>query len=145
SQARNIDLVIDVGERTMVSVDPLSFERVLGNLLSNAFKFTPPRGKISIRLEQHPDEIVLCVEDSGSGMEPAEVKRIFERFSRLERHQQMDGTGLGLFVVKSLVSAHGGGIEVTSKLGSGTRIELNLPRNPPVNERGELFCLAYQS
>jgi len=141
AQSRKITFTINAADEIVAMVDPLSLERILGNLISNAFKFTGPGGAISVGLDQSASEVTFSVEDSGSGMEPAEVKRIFERFSRLDRHQQLSGTGLGLFVVKSLVSAHGGGIEVASKLGAGSRISVNLPRNPPVSERGELFCL----
>jgi len=141
AQSRKITFTINAADEIVAMVDPLSLERILGNLISNAFKFTQPGGAISVGLGQSANEVTFSVEDSGSGMEPAEVKRIFERFSRLDRHQQLSGTGLGLFVVKSLVSAHGGGIEVASKLGTGSRISVNLPRNPPVSERGELFCL----
>lgn len=76
-------------------------------------------------------------------MEPAEVQRIFERFSRLDKHRDIEGSGLGLFTVKSIVSAHGGRIEVTSSLGKGTIFSLSLPLEPPVNARGELISLAY--
>jgi len=141
AQSRKISFELKGARQVLIKVDPLSFERILGNLLSNAFKFTPPEGSITVLLEESASEVTVCVEDTGSGMEPAEAKRIFERFSRLDRHEQLSGTGLGLFVLKSLVSAHGGGVEVASKLGSGTRITVNLPKQPPVTERGELFCL----
>jgi signal transduction histidine kinase len=76
-------------------------------------------------------------------MEPAEVQRVFERFSRLDRHRDVAGSGLGLFVVKSVVSAHGGDIEVTSKVGEGTTIGVTFPANPPVNDRGEIISLDF--
>lgn len=128
---------------TTVRVDKLGFTRVLGNLVSNALKFTPGGGRVEISARRKGDELAVTVRDTGSGMEPAEVQRIFERFSRLDRHRDIAGSGLGLFVVKSVVSAHGGEIVVTSKVGEGTAIELIFPAHPPVNERGEIISLDF--
>ena len=76
-------------------------------------------------------------------MEPSEVSKLFARFSRLDKHREVAGTGLGLFVVKSIVTAHGGNIEVTSKVGKGTTFDTIFPKAPPVNERGELISLDF--
>ena len=125
----------------MISVDRMGFLRVLGNLVTNALKFTPSGGHVGVVASLHGSDLQLGVSDTGSGMEPAEVQRVFERFSRLERHREVEGSGLGLFVVKSIVSAHGGEIAVTSKVGEGTSIVITWPEAPPVNERGELISL----
>ena len=124
-------------------VDRLGFSRVLGNLLGNALKFTPRGGTVRVELGCVADELHLRVKDSGCGMEPSEVQKIFERFSRLEKHSGTAGTGLGLFVVKSIINAHGGKIEVTSQLDAGTTFDVVLPQKPPVNERGELISLDF--
>lgn len=127
----------------MCSIDKLGIGRVLGNLLSNALKFTQRGGNVTVSLSDGIQEVQIRVEDSGCGMEPAEVRGIFERFSRLEKHAHLSGTGLGLFVVKSIVAAHGGRIDVTSQVGKGTAFEITLPKAPPVNEHGELICLDF--
>ncbi len=124
-------------------VDKLGYARILGNLLSNALKFTEKGGRIEIELKASAAELHLIVRDSGCGMEPAEVKKIFERFSRLEKHSAVAGSGLGLFVVKSIVDAHGGTIDVISSVGRGTSFDVLFPDKPPVNERGELISLAF--
>jgi len=124
-------------------VDKLGFCRVVGNLLTNAVKFTPKGGKIGVELSAGPDEVRLIVRDTGCGMEPAEVRKVFERFSRLEKHSETPGTGLGLFVVKCVVAAHGGKIDVTSQVGHGTSFDVSWPIHPPVNERGELISLDF--
>ena len=124
-------------------LDRLGFSRVLGNLLSNALKFTARGGHVGVNLEVRNGELWLDVRDTGSGMEPSEVQKIFERFSRLEKHSDTAGTGLGLFVVKSVVNAHGGKVEVSSQSGVGTTFSLSFPPEPPVNERGELICLDF--
>jgi signal transduction histidine kinase/FixJ family two-component response regulator len=124
-------------------VDKLALTRVLGNLLSNAFKFTPKGGDVIVGCQNAGDYYHVSVSDTGSGMEPSEVKKIFERFSRLDKHREISGTGIGLFIVKSLVAAHGGEIQVTSNIGKGSNFDISLPKNPPVNERGELISLDF--
>lgn len=142
--ARGIDLKMELdADLGKITVDRLGFLRVLSNLLSNALKFTPRGGAVTVRMRRVPGGIRLDVADTGSGMEPSELKKIFERFGRLDRHREVDGTGLGLFVVKCVVAAHGGSVEVTSKVGEGTTFTLTLPEHPPVNERGELISLDF--
>ncbi|MBN8547828.1 MAG: response regulator [Deltaproteobacteria bacterium] len=142
--ARNITMRLVAEEKdASATVDKMGILRVLGNLLSNAIKFTPKGGHISVEVKAYGDEVHVRVSDTGAGLEPAEVQRIFERFSRLDKHQEIAGTGLGLFVVKSIVNAHGGKVEVSSQVGAGTTFDVTFPRTPPVNERGELFCLDF--
>lgn len=124
-------------------VDGLGFERVLFNLVSNAIKFTPKGGQVRVELEDVSGGILLRVADSGSGMEPSDAQRLFSRYTRLAQHAGVSGTGLGLFIVKCIVSAHGGTIDVTSALGQGTVFEVFLPDAPPINERGEVLCLDF--
>lgn len=143
--ARKIDLQLHKSEGSdfQVLVDRMGFVRVLGNLLTNAFKFTARGGKVSVELHGLKDEVKVQVRDTGTGMEPSEVQKLFQRFSRLDRHKDVAGTGIGLFVVKSLVAAHGGRIEVSSRIGEGTSFDLYFPRHPSVNERGELIALDF--
>lgn len=142
--AKKIELCVqNEAEGVQAKVDKIGVARVLGNLLSNAVKFTPKGGKVALRIYAEGENVHLEVRDSGSGMEPSEVQKIFQRFSRLDRHSEVAGTGLGLFVVKSIVTAHGGKVDVTSKVGEGTTFDLSLPLNPPVNERGELISLDF--
>jgi two-component system phosphate regulon sensor histidine kinase PhoR len=144
AQARNIRLAFEAqaGEE-WIQIDRLGFLRVLGNLLSNALKFTPRDGAVTVLVQLRDDEVHVLVRDTGPGMEPSEVQKVFQRFSRLEKHQEIAGTGLGLFVVKSIVSAHGGKVSISSQLGLGTVFDVMLPRVPPVNDRGELICLDF--
>ena len=124
-------------------MDRLGFQRTIGNLLSNAIKFTDKNGKVYLRAYNKGTQFYVEVEDTGSGMEPADLKKIFERFGRLDKHSAIAGSGLGLFVVKSIVKAHGGNIDVISQVGKGTKFILTFPHNPPVNERGELISLDF--
>lgn len=144
AQSKKLTLNLDVGPTPLLAtVDKIGLIRVASNLITNAIKFTPKGGTITVRARIQADELHLWIADTGAGMEPSEVARIFELYSRLDKHSQVDGTGIGLFIVKSIVSAHGGKIDVTSKLGSGTTFEITLPLNPPVNERGELMSLNF--
>jgi signal transduction histidine kinase/FixJ family two-component response regulator len=142
--ARNISMRMDCPDDDLkLSVDKSGLNRVLGNLLSNALKFTPEGGEVVLAASAEDHEVVIRVSDTGTGMESAEVSRIFDRFSRLEKHRDVSGSGLGLFVVKSIVNAHGGTIEVTSKPEQGTSFSIRLPLKPPINDRGELICLDF--
>lgn len=125
------------------SVDRQGFGRVLSNLLTNAIKFSPKGGKIDVLLNLDGAVLHLLVQDNGCGVDSADLQKLFERFSRLEEHRDLPGTGLGLFVVRSIVSAHGGAIQVTSQKGQGTTFDLSWPASPPVNERGELLVLSF--
>lgn len=145
AQARGISLYFEPEDKgAQANFDRIGMSRVIGNLLSNALKFTPRGGSIWVRTRVTKDEFGIAVQDTGSGMEPGEVQRIFERFSRLDKHRDIEGSGLGLFTVKSIVSAHDGRIDVTSSLGEGTTFDLSLPIEPPVNARGELISLTYR-
>jgi signal transduction histidine kinase len=125
------------------SVDALAVERVVSNLLSNGMKFTPRGGSVTVTARSSLGGVHLSVCDTGAGMEPAEAQALFQRYSRLEKHAHVAGTGLGLFIVKSVVSAHGGSVEVTSAIGAGTTFDLYFPDDPPVNARGEVLCLNF--
>jgi signal transduction histidine kinase len=144
SAARSIALEVEpLSASIHAQVDKLGFVRVISNLLSNAIKFTAKGGRVTLGAWQVGDEFHVRVRDTGSGMEPSEVNSLFERFARLEKHREVAGSGLGLFVVRSIVTAHGGRISVTSRVGEGTTFELTFPKHPPVNERGELISLSF--
>jgi signal transduction histidine kinase/ActR/RegA family two-component response regulator len=142
--ARSIGLTYDYEDPTQHwLVDRSGLQRALGNLLSNALKFTPRGGSISVRSSIRSGFLQISVSDTGPGLAPFELSQLFERFTRLDKHADVPGTGIGLFVVKSILSAHGGRVEVTSSLGKGTTFELIFPQAPPKNEHGELIVLDF--
>jgi PAS domain S-box-containing protein len=145
AKTRGIELVLDCAEEGEVlgCVDPLGFERVLSNLISNGVKFTPKGGSVRVKVQRLADGVSLSVQDSGSGLLPADAQRLFSRYSRLPQHEAIAGTGLGLFIVKCIVSAHGGVIDVTSGSGRGTAFTIFFPDAPPKNDRGEVVCLDF--
>ena len=107
------------------------FQQVMTNLVSNALKFTPNGGRITLSATQQKDAVCLKVEDTGPGIAPKDLSRIFNRFEQVrERVEQLDGpkgTGLGLAIAKGLVEAHGGTITVQSELGRGSAFFVTLP------------------
>jgi len=114
-----------------VAVDPAMWEKIVLNLLSNALKFTF-EGQVRLSLRWHGAEVELRVEDTGTGIPPEELPRIFDRFHRVEgaRGRSHEGTGIGLALVQELVKLHGGQVTVQSALGQGTSFGVILPTGP---------------
>lgn len=112
-----------------VNGDRDRIEQVLVNIVSNAIKYTPARGHISVLCEARVAEAVITVQDTGIGIPEADLPRIFERFYRVDkaRSRKMGGTGLGLAIAKEIVEAHGGRILIKSQKGKGTRVQMVLP------------------
>jgi PAS domain S-box-containing protein len=112
-----------------VYVDREMWEKIVLNLLSNAFKFTF-EGEIALRIRDADNGVVLTVSDTGTGIPPDELPRMFERFHRVEnaRGRSHEGSGIGLALVSELVKLHGGSICVESELGQGTRFTVRIPK-----------------
>lgn len=105
-------------------------ERVLTNILTNAIKYTPDFGTISIQGKNYANRVIITVEDTGIGIPPEDINRIFERFYRVEkgRSRAMGGTGLGLSICQEIMEAMGGRISISSTHGVGTMVRLSFPR-----------------
>ena len=105
--------------------------QAIGNLLDNAIKYNKPGGQVFVRalVENEKRNIRIEVEDTGVGIPPDDVPRIFERFYRVDkaRSRETGGTGLGLSIVKHVVEAHGGSVRVESNPEHGSRFILTLP------------------
>jgi PAS domain S-box-containing protein len=111
--------------------DPLRIEQVIGNLLLNASKFG--EGKpITVSVEGDPDQARLVVTDRGTGIAPRDQARVFERFERAVAAGTVVGLGLGLYIARKIVEAHGGRIQLQSAIGEGSTFTVELPRVPPV-------------
>jgi len=130
AQAEEIDLQIDLPEDLpLVDIDPQRIGQVLRNLLDNALTHTPPGGEIAIAAHADAQWVEVCVRDTGSGIAAKDLPYVFERFYRADRSRSRvtGGAGLGLAIVRQLVQAHGGQIEVESEAGQGTRFTFTLP------------------
>jgi signal transduction histidine kinase len=126
---KRIDLTLRAAALPPVSCDPIRIGQLLDNLVSNALKFTPPAGRIEIRLGRAGGCAVLEVADTGAGIPAADRERIFERFFRSDaaNRQAVQGTGLGLTICKAIVDAHDGTISVDSEEGRGTTFRIMIP------------------
>jgi two-component system phosphate regulon sensor histidine kinase PhoR len=118
------------GEPLTIWADEEALDQILDNLLDNAVKYTPQGGRIRIGWQAEPEWVQLEVSDTGIGIPPTDLPRIFERFYRVDkaRSRELGGTGLGLSIVKHLTQAMGGTVHATSQMGAGTTFTLRLPR-----------------
>jgi PAS domain S-box-containing protein len=107
--------------------DALALARAVSNLVSNALKFTPPSGQVTVSSEWRNGEVVASIADTGPGIPPAEIPLLFEKYHRGTTSREVEGTGLGLFIAKALVEAHGGHIEVRTAPDRGANFSLVLP------------------
>lgn len=109
-------------------------ERLVWNLVDNAVKFTPPGGSVDVAVEAEGDDVVLRVEDTGPGIPPDDLERIFERFYRSDPARShadaTAGTGLGLAIVRAVTEAHGGAVRAANRPGGGTMFIVRLPASP---------------
>lgn len=129
---RQVDFVVTGAMELRAELDPDKFERVLLNLLSNAFKVTPRGGRIRCELSVNEDhELVLTVADSGPGVPVAERARIFERFTQLDTTRRRGGTGLGLAIVREFVEAHHGKVTVSDAPEGGACFSVTWPLRAP--------------
>lgn len=126
---RQIKLLNEVSTEVSVYADPRRLEQMLTNLAHNAIKFNRAGGSVTVRHERAGGRDRLRVTDAGEGIPPEHVKRIFERFYRVDsaRSREMGGTGLGLAIVKHLARAHGGEVGVESTVGEGSTFIIELP------------------
>ena len=133
TQADAMGLILEVAiasDLPRVHADDQAFRRIMFNLLSNAFKFTPSGGRISVSLQQTAQgDIELSVTDTGIGIAPEDIPKLMQPFVQLDNvyKRKTSGSGLGLAIVRSLVEKHGGTITIDSALEKGTRMTVRLP------------------
>ncbi len=129
-QAERVGLTLEVlsdPELPMVLADRERIEQVLINLLHNAIKFTPPGGRIELGAQHRESEVIFYVKDTGVGISPESLPRIFERFYKADQSRSGGGTGLGLSIARHTVEAHGGKIWAESEVNRGSTFYFSLP------------------
>ena len=129
AQRRNISLKNEILNGTTIFADSHRLEQILTNLMGNAIKFNRDGGSVIVSQEKRGDFIQISVTDTGEGIEPEHLPRIFERFYRTDtaRSRELGGTGLGLAIVKHLARLHGGEARVVSSIGNGSTFTVELP------------------
>lgn len=132
SDGKNITVHTSLAsEPDIIQADRTALRQILSNLVENAIRHTPNGGKVSITTRTEDDWFILEVTDTGVGIPPEHLSRVFERFYRVDAARTRDGggTGLGLAIVKHLAEAHSGDVIATSKVGAGTTMRVRLPLN----------------
>lgn len=128
-----VDLLFqsEVSDQLIVHLDKKHIEKILYNLISNAFRYTAEGGTIQVKLREANDVAIINVRDTGKGIAKKDIAHVFDRFyqSPLNEYRSKEGFGIGLAVVKELVLLHGGAITVSSEVGVGTNFEVRLPFN----------------
>jgi two-component system sensor histidine kinase BaeS len=137
AEAAGITVRTDVVGEPTVEADPLRLRQVLGNLMSNAIRHTPPGGTITLSASPAGEHALISVADTGSGIESIDLPRIFDRFWRADksRSRRSGGSGLGLCIVKQLVEAHQGTVTAVSTPGVKTVFTLQLPTHGATQEK----------
>lgn len=133
---------IRAGAPTVLGEAP-QLRKVVDNLLSNALKFTPDGGEVTVSLDYGATDLTVRVSDTGIGIQPKEQERVFERFYQVDgsTSRRYGGIGLGLALVKEIVEAHGGTVAVQSEVGRGSVFSFTC-RLPPVKGLGCKRCPA---
>jgi len=131
AEAAGVSLSIDVPTSLpLIRSDEVRFKQILLNLMSNAVKFTPDGGRVSVYAQTDAEGAVIAVEDTGIGMKPEDIEIALEPFRQIDGalSRRFDGTGLGLPLAKALVELHGGHLDIQSALAEGTVVRVRLPR-----------------
>ncbi|MRR10246.1 HAMP domain-containing histidine kinase, partial [bacterium] len=130
ARERDIELLQDTPIGLTVTADEGKINRVVSNLLSNALKFTPKRGRIVVTAAEKPKLIEISVADNGEGIPPEDQEKVFEKFYQVKKRKlgRKTGTGLGLPLCRQLVEAHGGKIWAESQYGKGSKFIFTLPK-----------------
>jgi len=136
AKKKKVELFVEIDDDLpKVRYDSDKIVQAITNLISNAIKFTPEKGRVSVCVNRKDEDLVMSVSDTGMGMPKEALPRIFDQFYQVHKPaQQIKGTGLGLAIVKKVVEVHGGRIEVESELNQGTTFTIFLPLNTPAAE-----------
>jgi signal transduction histidine kinase len=130
AETGGVVLKVDLPDQPVsIYADREKMRVALDNLIANSVKFTPPAGHVQVTVRRRGDEVEVVVADTGVGIPPQELERVFDRFYQVESHmtRRHGGMGLGLSIVKGMVELHGGRVWVESEVGQGSRFTVVLP------------------
>lgn len=146
AEGKNIDMVFDTDvEEKIMAVDIDKMDRIILNLLSNSMKFTKCGGKIAVNFRSMGNYVLISVEDNGIGIPEDRLETIFQKFSQVESIYRgiCEGSGIGLYLVKSFIELHGGEINVESIYGSGSKFIVKLPVNTVKEDHSDISIHDY--
>jgi signal transduction histidine kinase len=126
-EAKRQRVIVDVSDECRVPADPAKLHDVLRNLVENAVNYSPEDSEIRLRAARTDGSCSIEVIDSGPGLPPADLTRVFERFYRVDKSRSRPGTGLGLAIVKHLVELHGGAVVAANRPEGGAVFTVILP------------------
>ncbi|MFQ5903957.1 MAG: sensor histidine kinase, partial [Candidatus Binatia bacterium] len=132
AEDKGIGMAFELPERLYARADPNRIRQVIANLLDNAVKYTPGGGRVKIEACRKSDGAMISIQDTGGGIPPQDLPKIFDRLYRGDKNRSQRGLGLGLSLVRAVMRAHGGRCEVESHLGQGSQFTLFLPADPEV-------------
>ncbi len=129
-----LNVSVDYGDNLpIINADGVMLERAINNLVDNAIKYTPSEGTVTIAVRSQNNQVIVSVRDSGFGISPEHIGQLFERHARIARpeYKKIKGTGLGLFIVRSVARRHGGEAWVESQEGQGSTFFISIPLDGP--------------
>jgi len=135
AQEKNITVTAHIDPEGEITADRNRLQLLLSNLIDNAIKYTPEDGHVKIDAAFTPQEVKIRVSDSGIGIDPGDLPRIWDRLYRGDKSRSQRGIGLGLSLVKAFVEAHAGTVTVTSEPGQGSMFTVTFPRSVPVSDK----------
>ncbi|MEJ2367697.1 MAG: ATP-binding protein [Acidobacteriota bacterium] len=136
AEERGLSLAVEAAPGCSIRGDRHKIQRTVANLVDNAVKYTRPGGKVAVSLEVSGSRAFVRVQDSGIGISPGDLQRIFDRFYRADRSRTEEGNGLGLSLARANARAHGGDVSAQSDPGRGSTFTLTLPLAPATNKGG---------
>jgi signal transduction histidine kinase len=128
AEERKVTIQAELKDACAASLDRNRMRQVFANLLDNAIKYTPENGRVTISVQDQPEQVVVSFADSGIGIAPDEQERIWARLYRSDKSRSQRGLGLGLSLVKAMVEAHRGRVAVTSQTGHGSVFTVTIPK-----------------
>ena len=131
AEDKGVNLACSVPNGSRLVGDTRMIQRMLSNLLDNAIKYTPSGGSVNIFLVENDGQVAVSVRDTGIGLSPSDLPRIFERFYRCDQSRSQAGIGLGLSLARAVARAHGGDITVVSTPNQGSTFTVTLQKSPP--------------
>jgi heavy metal sensor kinase len=145
AEDKRVDLSCSVPDKSHLVGDIRMIQRMLSNLLDNAIKYTPCGGSVNVSVSENDNQVTLSVKDTGWGISPTDLPRIFERFYRCDQSRSQAGIGLGLSLARAIARAHGGDITATSTLNHGSTFTVTLPKSLPSDAIGKAHSISQQN